>query len=235
MVNRISTATCIRFAIRRPHMMEFILQEISALFESIRALGTGGAAVYALIFLLATIVLVPASPLTAIAGFLYGPLWGTLLVSPLGIASAALAFLIGRSFARPWVRRHLDSRPRLTAMDRAVAREGFRLVLLLRLSSVVPFAPLSYGLSASRISARDFMLATWLGLLPGTFLYVYLGSLVSSVGQILRNEISVTPLAQALTWAGLAAGLIALWTIARFARQAVQKSFDKEPSDEQTV
>ncbi|MEQ9946303.1 TVP38/TMEM64 family protein [Pectobacterium aroidearum] len=216
-------------------MMDLILQEISALFESIRALGAVGAAVYALIFLLATLVLVPASPLTAIAGFLYGPLWGTLLVSPLGIVSAALAFLIGRSFARPWVQRHLDSRPRLTAMDRAVAREGFRLVLLLRLSSVVPFAPLSYGLSASRISARDFMLASWLGLLPGTFLYVYLGSLVSSVGQILRNEISVTPLAQALTWVGLAAGLIALWTIARFARQAVQKSFDKEPSDEQTV
>ncbi|MCY1254199.1 SNARE associated Golgi protein [compost metagenome] len=216
-------------------MIESIVQETGSLMDSIRALGVPGAAVYAMVFLVVTLVFVPAAPLTAIAGFLYGPLWGTLLVSPVGMASAALAFFIGRHITRPWMRRRLDNRPRLAAVDRAVAREGFRLVFLLRLASIVPFAPLSYALSASRISARDFMLASWLGLLPGTVLYVYLGSLVSSVGQILRGEMVAPPLVQALTLGGLVAAVLALWIIARFARQSFHQSIENKPSNEQTV
>ena len=209
-------------------MIDAFVQQAGTAVEAIRALGAPGAAVYGLLFILATLICVPASPLTAIAGFLYGPLWGTLLVSPLGMASAALAFFIGRHLARPWVRLQLARRPRLAAVDRAVAREGFRLVLLLRLASIVPFAPLSYALSASRIGARDFMLASWLGLLPGSFLYVYLGSLVAGVGEILRGEMAYSPFAQALTWGGLAAAVLALLLIARFARQAVTRSIHDE-------
>jgi uncharacterized membrane protein YdjX (TVP38/TMEM64 family) len=161
---------------------------VSSLFDWTREAGWLGAGVFALVFIVATLAFVPASPLTTIAGFLYGPVWGTLLVSPVGVVAAALAFGFGRSVARPWVRRRLQHHPRLAAIDSAVGHRGFRIVFLLRLASIVPFAPLSYVLGASRIAGRDFGLASWLGLLPGTFLYVYLGSLVSSVGQILRGE-----------------------------------------------
>lgn len=203
------------------------MQVTSETVDVIRALGGAGVALYAGFFLLATIVFVPASPLTAIAGFLYGPLWGTLLVSLAGGASALVTFLIGRTIARPWVGRRLVSHPRLAKIDLAVAHGGLRIVFLLRLASVVPFAPLSYVLGASRVSFRDFVFASWLGLLPGTFLYVYLGSLVSSVNQILSGD-AVDNAPRVFTWVGLAMAVLALLTIAHYARKSVNQSIDRE-------
>ncbi len=208
-------------------MIEALAQGVHAWVEAIRALGGVGVALYATCFLLASLMFVPASPMAAIAGFLYGPLWGALLVSPVGVVSATLAFAIGRTAARPWMRRRLQARPRLAAVDMAVAKGGFRIVFLLRLASIVPFAPLSYALGASRISGRSFVLATWLGLLPATFLYVYLGSLVSDVGQILNGETASGGAASVLTWVGLAAAVLAVLTIARFARSTVNQSINQ--------
>lgn len=193
------------------------------LIDWIRAAGGLGALAFALVFIVATLAFVPASPLTAIAGVLYGPAWGMLLVSPVGVAAAVLAFGVGRSSGRPLVQRRLQRHPRMAALDAAVGHGGFRIVLLLRLASIVPFSPLSYALGASRISGRDFVLASWLGLLPATFLYVYLGSLVSSAHQILRGEAPATEASRVLTWLGFAAAVLALVTIARIARNAIHQ------------
>ncbi|MNQ07327.1 TVP38/TMEM64 family inner membrane protein YdjZ [compost metagenome] len=208
-------------------VIEVIMQSATQWVEALRSMGGTGSALYALVFLLATVAFVPASPLTAIAGFLYGPVGGTLLVSPVGMASAMIAFVMGRTFLRPFVLRRLTTRPRQAAIDRALARDGFRIVLLLRLASIVPFAPLSYALGASRISARDFLLASWLGLLPGTFLYVYLGSLVSSVSDILSGEATAGNATHVLTGMGLAAAVLALLSIAHCARKAANQSIEK--------
>lgn len=95
---------------------------------------------------------------------------------------------------------------------------------LLRLASIVPFAPLSYGLGTSRIARRDFLLATWIGLLPGTFLYAYLGSLAADVAQIISGEITTNRSTQMMTWTGLVVALIALLTVARYARKAINQA-----------
>jgi len=203
-------------------------QTLSAGVESIHAWGAVGVGAYALVFLLATLVFVPASPLTALSGFLYGPLWGGVLVALVGPVSAALAFSLGRTAARPWARRWLQGRPRSAAIDRAVAHDGTRIVLLLRLASIIPFAPLSYLLGASQMPARRFVLATALGLLPGTFLYAYLGSLVSEAGQILRGQVAQGATTQLLGWVGLAAALLAVGFIARLARHAIDGCFEKD-------
>jgi len=220
-------------------VIEALAQGAHAWVETVRAFGGMGAGLYAVCFVIGSLMFVPASSLAAIAGFLYGPMWGTLLISPVGIVSATLAFAIGRTVARPWVRRRLMARPRLAAVDMAVATGGFRIVFLLRLASIVPFAPLSYVLGASRISGRDYVLASWLGMLPGTFLYVYLGSLASDVGQILNGEAASGGAARALTWAGLAAAVLAIVVIARFARKAINQSIDqsiyRKLEDEQVI
>lgn len=220
-------------------MIEMLAQGAHAWVEAVRALGGMGVGLYAVCFVIGSLMFVPAASLAAIAGLLYGPMWGTLLISPVGIVSATLAFAIGRTVARPWVRRRLTARPRLAAVDMAVATGGFRIVFLLRLASIVPFAPLSYVLGASRISGRDFVLASWLGMLPGTFLYVYLGSLVSDVGQILNGEAANGSAARALTWVGLAAAVLAIIVIARFARKAINQSIDQsiygKLEDEQVI
>lgn len=216
-------------------MIEAIMQSASGWVEAVRALHGTGAALYAVFFLLVTVAFVPASPLTAIAGFLYGPVWGALLISPAGLVSAVLAFGIGRTFLRPWVHKRLASRPREAAIDMAVARGGFRIVLLLRLASIVPFAPLSYALGASRVSFRDFVLASWLGLLPGTFLYVYVGSLASSVSVILNGEAPAGHAAGLLSWMGLAVAPLALLTITYYARKEINQSIERELKHEQTI
>lgn len=203
--------------------------------EWIRATGWVGVGVFTLVFVAATLACVPASPLTAIAGYLFGPLWGTVLMSPMGLLSASMAFVIGRSAARSWLRGWMVQRPRLAAIDVAVGRQGFRIVFLLRLASM-PFAPLSYALGASRIRQRDFIVASWLGLLPGTFLYVYLGSLIPGAGQILRgSQAPGEGVGGAFHWFGLVATLVALAVVVLAARGALNQTTNKESNREQTV
>lgn len=213
-------------------MIEVLAHHVHAWVDAVRALGGFGVALYVACFLLASLMFVPASPLAAIAGYLYGPVWGALLVSSVGVVSATMAFAIGRTATRQWVRRRLQTNPRLGAVDMAVAKNGFRIVFLLRLASIVPFAPLSYALGASRISGRDFALASWLGLLPATFLYVYLGSLVSDVGQILNGEAASGGAARVLTWLGLGVAALAVLVTARFARDAANQSINESISQE---
>jgi len=205
-------------------VIDLAVHNIAHWIEVVRSLDAVGIALYAAIFVLATIAFVPASMLTALAGFLYGPIWGTLLISPAGLLSAAVAFALGRSLMRPWVKRRQANSPKSAAVDLAIESGGFRIVFLLRLASIVPFAPLSYGLGASRIVRRDFLLATWIGLLPGTFLYAYLSSLAADVVQIISGEVTTNRLSQMMNWAGLVVALIALLTIARYARKAINQA-----------
>lgn len=116
-------------------------------------------------------------------------------MSPISLLSALLAFVIARYLTRPWVLSRLGRRPHFAAVDQAVGQKGFRIALSLRLASIVPFAPLNCALGASRIGARDFLLASWLGVLPGTFLSVYLGSSVADIAQLLRGQVPETPYA----------------------------------------
>ena len=118
----------------------------------------------------------PALPLTLAAGVLYGPLKGTLVVSPASTLGALLAFLLGRGFFRDWVRQKIAANPRLGALDAAVAKEGWRLVALLRLSPVFPFNLLNFTLGSTGIGVGPYLLASWIAMLPGTLLFVSLGA-----------------------------------------------------------
>ena len=128
------------------------------------------------------------------AGFVYGPLYGLLVVVPAATLGATGAFLLGRTVLRGWVRRRMRSSPRAQALDRAVGREGFTLVFLLRLSPLVPFNVVNYALSLSGISAGRYVLATFLGIIPGTWLYVDPGSLVTEAARLSTAATPRTPL-----------------------------------------
>src|SRR5437588_12172273 len=131
--------------------------------------------VLALAYTPAALFLFPASLLTLGAGGLFGIVEGTLAVSLGSTLAACVVFLVGRTLARRWVEEKFAASPRFQALDRAVASKGFRIVLLTRLSPVFPYSLLNYAYSLTRVSFRDYFLASWIGMLPGTILYVSLG------------------------------------------------------------
>lgn len=197
------------------------------LVEWIREAGAVGVAFYVVAYVVATLLLLPGSVLTAGAGFAYGPVLGTLLVSPASVLAATLSFLLGRSAARDWVSRRIATDPRFGAIDRAIGESGFRIVLLLRLSPIVPFNLLNYALGLTRVRLRDYVLASFLGMLPGTVLYVYLGSVVKNASELLAGRAVTGPWGQALYWGGLVATIAAAVLISRTARRALHRTLDR--------
>ena len=172
-------ALAVEFAVAVP-----MRHTIGQLVDWIRSAGVIGVAAYAAVYIVFTVLLIPGSLLTAGAGLAYGPWLGLLLVSPVSVAAATLSFVLGRTVARGWITRRIAVDPRFRAVDAAIGRRGFRIVLLLRLSPLFPFNVLNYALGLTDVRLRDFILASFLGMLPGTFLYVYLGSLVSNVASL---------------------------------------------------
>lgn len=197
------------------------------LVEWIRGAGAVGVAGYALAYVVATLFLLPGSVLTLGAGFAYGPVWGTLVASPVSVAAATLAFLLGRSMARGWIARRMAGHPRFGAIDAAVGEHGFKIVFLLRLSPLLPFNVLNYALALTRVRLRDYVLASLLGMLPGTVLYVYLGSLVTSASQLLSGGQGAGGWGRALYWGGLLATVVATIVLTRVARAALTRALDQ--------
>lgn len=199
-----------------------------------RSAGIQGAAVYGLAYALLVVALVPGSVLTLGAGFLYGPVWGTLLISPASVAGATLSFLIARFFARGAVARRVAGDPRFARLDEAIGESGLKLVALLRLSPVFPFSALNYGLGVTRVRLRDYVLASFLGMLPGTFMYVYLGSMITEVGQLFSGDKpSGGSWTTVMYVGGLLATIAATVMVTRIARKALKVHLEPTPDEPQ--
>lgn len=184
--------------------------------------GLLGALVYALLYILACVLFIPGSLITLGAGAIYGVVKGTALVSISSTLGATAAFLVGRFLAREWVARKVAGNPKFAAIDRAVAREGWKIVGLVRLSPVFPFNLLNYALGLTGVSLRHYFFASWIGMFPGTVLYVYLGSLAGDLARLGAGERSRTPAEWAFFLVGLAATVAVTLFVTRLARRALQ-------------
>jgi uncharacterized membrane protein YdjX (TVP38/TMEM64 family) len=190
------------------------------LVERVRDAGLLGALAFALVYIVATVLLVPASLFTLAAGFLYGPWWGTLLVSPTSVTAATVAFLIARHGGRDLVERRIGGSARVSAIDRAVRDRGFTIVALLRLSPVLPFIIMNYVLGLTGVGLGRYVLGSFVGMLPATFLYVYLGSLITSVASLAEGAPGDGLRTTAL-WVGLAATVAITVLLMRIAKKAL--------------
>jgi uncharacterized membrane protein YdjX (TVP38/TMEM64 family) len=147
----------------------------------IAGLGPLGYLLFVLLYVLGCIAFLPGAVLTLGAGFLFGVIKGTLAVSVGSILGATCAFLVGRYLARNWVAQRIAGNRRFRAVDEAVGREGWKIVLLTRLSPVFPFNLLNYAFGLTSVRLKHYFFASWVGMLPGTIMYVYLGSLAGSL------------------------------------------------------
>ncbi|MGE0376269.1 MAG: VTT domain-containing protein [Planctomycetaceae bacterium] len=196
--------------------------------SGIDGLGLWGPVILGLLYVLATLLFIPGSVLTLASGAIYGLALGTVIVSLASTTGAALAFLIARYAARDRVRRTVEQSPKLAAIDQAIGEQGWKIVALLRLSPAVPFNLQNYLYGVTSIRFWPCVLASWLAMLPGTFLYIYVGSLgkTAAAGQ------STSAAEWALRGVGLLATVAVTVYIARVARNAIQQRTHIRNDDE---
>ncbi len=180
------------------------------------------------IYNIATVLLIPGSVLTLGSGVLFGVFWGSIYVFIAATLGATFAFLIGRYFARDWVASKVRNSPKFRAIDNAIAREGLKIVLLTRLSPVFPFNLLNYTLGITQVSLKDYILGSF-GMIPGTILYVYIGSLAGSIAMIGTQQ-EIDPQAQMWKWILQVVGFIATVAVTiyvtKIAKTALNESLD---------
>lgn len=193
-----------------------------------RGIGVWGPVFLAAVYVAACVLLLPGSILTLGAGFAFGLLPGVAAVMAGSVAGAAAAFLLGRTLARGWVGPRIAAHPRFSAIDKAVAHHGFKIVLLLRLSPIFPFNLLNYALGVTRVSLRDYVVASWIGMAPATVMYVYLGTAAGSLAEIAAGGGGGGGWAKlAMLLVGLAATVAVTVMVTRIARRALAEAVEE--------
>lgn len=191
--------------------------------DAVRGAGPWAALAFVAVYAIATVAWIPGSILTLAAGAIFGPVLGTIYTLVGATLGAGLAFLVSRHVARAAVERRLGDSPRLRAIDEAVQKEGGRTVFLLRLSPIFPFNALNYALGLTSVRFRAYILASLIGMAPGTFAYVYAGWTASEIAAgasgAPRGPISYIMLA-----VGLAATIAVTVLVTRAARKALRRS-----------
>jgi uncharacterized membrane protein YdjX (TVP38/TMEM64 family) len=190
-------------------------------------LGSLGAIAFIIIYILATVAFFPGAILTLGAGAVFGVILGSVYVLIGATIGSNAAFLVGRYLARDWVTKKIANNSKFRAIDEAVGQEGFKIVLLTRLSPIFPFNLLNYAYGVTGVSLKDYLLAC-VGMIPGTILYVYLGSLAGNLATI---GTSAQPTNPTLQWSIRIIGFIATVAvtlyITKIARQALQSVIDE--------
>ena len=205
-------------AIRFLHIQDLL----KAVLAWLGKLGPWGPALFIAIYVLAAVLFVPGSVLTLGAGALFGLWLGSVCVSAGATLGATCAFLVGRYLARDIVARKIEGNEKFAAIDKAVAQEGWKIVFLTRLSPVFPFTLLNYAFGLTRVKLGHYVLASWIGMMPGTVMYVYLGSL-AHVGAAPRQRTTGE-------WVLYGVGLLATIVVTVFVTRVAQKALARKIS-----
>jgi pyruvate/2-oxoglutarate dehydrogenase complex dihydrolipoamide dehydrogenase (E3) component/uncharacterized membrane protein YdjX (TVP38/TMEM64 family) len=189
-------------------------------------LGVWGLVILGAAYLPAALVAFPpALILTVAAGAFYDIVSATIAISIGSTVAAAAAFLLGRTLARGWVERRMAGRPVFRALDTAVAESGFKIVLLTRLSPLLPYFLLNYAYGLTKVKFRDFVLASWIGMLPGTLLYIYIGSTAAGAAALAAGKAPETGVVGWVFWGvGLVATVVVALLVTYQARRALRQA-----------
>ena len=153
----------------------------------VRGLGALGYIVYTLGYAIAGLFL-PASVLTIGAGALFGVVGGTIVVMIGATLAATIAFVLARTVLRKRIEKMTANHPKFRAVDRAIAREGPKIVVLVRLAAVFPFVFVNYAFGLTGIRTLPYVIATFIGILPGAIAFVYLGAAGAAVATQNRTK-----------------------------------------------
>ncbi len=196
------------------------MQELLRNFQSwVVSLGPVGWVLYALVYAVCCVLFVPASILTLGAGALYGLGKGTAIVLAGATLGATLSFLLAKTVLRARIERKTAGNPKFAALDRAIAKEGAKIVFLVRLSPVFPFTYINYAFGLTGVRTWPYVLASFVGMIPGTFAYVYLGAAAATAAS---GQMDATK--KALQIGGAVAALLVAIFVARIAAKAIRSA-----------
>ena len=190
----------------------------------IDSLGSVGAVAFILLYIIATVAFLPGSILTLGAGIVFGVVLGSFYVFIGATIGATAAFLVGRYLARGWVARKIEGNKKFRAIDKAVGREGLKIVLLTRLSPIFPFNLLNYAYGITGVSLKDYVIGS-IGMIPGTIMYVYIGSLAGSLATV---GTETQPENSTVQWAIRIMGFIATVAVTLYVTKIARKALEEE-------
>jgi uncharacterized membrane protein YdjX (TVP38/TMEM64 family) len=199
---------------------------LEALRDFIASSGNWGAAIFVLVYIVCTILLIPGSALTLAAGVLFEPLLGLGLIILGSNIGAFLAWILARTLLQKRVQNWANAKPKLSQLSQSISENGLKVVLLLRLSPLFPFTLLNYFLGLTNVPVWQILFGNFVGMLPGTVAFVYLGTLPSAVAE--AQSSNVHPLKIGLQLAGLIATLLVTWLITRWARGTLSTRVDTD-------
>jgi uncharacterized membrane protein YdjX (TVP38/TMEM64 family) len=205
--------------------------------EWTQGLGVWAYAVVVVFYVVACVFLLPGSVLTLGAGFLFKLVRGAIVVSIGSTLGACAAFWVGRTIARNWIAARVGRNEKFAAIDEAVAHQGFKIVLLTRLSPVFPFNLLNYAFGLTKIEFWKYALGSWIGMIPGTVMYVYFGAGLRSFTELAAGNVEKGMAGRLFFWFGLAATFVVTVFVTRIARNALKQAVartDAEAGPSQT-
>ena len=188
----------------------------------IDSLGSLGAIACIVLYILATVAFLPGSILTLGTGVVFGIFFGTVYVFIGATLGAIAAFLVGRYLARDWIVQKIAGNQKFKAIDQAVGQEGFKIVLLTRLSPIFPFFLLNYAYGITGVSLKDYAIAS-VGMIPGTITFVYIGSLAGNLATLGTQTPTVNP---TLEWTIRIIGFMATVAVTIYVTKLARKALD---------
>lgn len=187
-----------------------------------------GIVIYGAIYIVATVAFIPGTILTLGAGLLFGVIVGSFLISIASTIGAAIAFIVGRTLAREYVEARSAQSPKFKAIDEAVGKEGFKIVLLTRLSPLFPFNLLNYLFGITKVSFWKYVLASWIGMFPGTVMYIYFGATVKNLVELSSDKVQGGYGKMVLFGIGLVATIVVTIYVTHLARKAIKSHTELE-------
>jgi len=195
--------------------------------------GAWSAIGYPLLFAFCNVLLLPGGILCVGAGFFFGLWWGLLIVFVGNAIGAAISFALSRWLAGNWFRRKLSSNRSLRALEPAVEREGWKIILLSQLHPLFPTSLLNYLYGLTRIPFRTYMLWVSIGRLPGLFLYAYLGTLGQFGLNLVRGKTHPRAVEYWMWGGAFVITALLLLVLSRIALRTMEKSQSAMPADYQ--
>ena len=192
-----------------------IIQNIPSIIEKTASSGPVGYLGFILIYIVSTVMMLPGSPLTFTAGALFGFWKGLILVSLSSTLGATCAFMVSRYLIRKSIEKRVLKNKKFQSIDNEINEQGWKIVILARLSPIIPFFLLNYALGITKIRFIHFIFASWIGMIPGTIVYVLMGNMG---GAFINGKKS------SFEWVLLGIGLIATILVTLLISKIIKKS-----------